>query len=378
MRSSIDESTGVAGAAFKHVVGHMTSGVTVITGEANGTPFGMTASSVTSLSVDPPMMLACINSGTPTADAIRRAGRYMVNVLGAGQEALALQFARPSADKFDGVRVERGQLGDPVLLDALACIECEVVDSVTGGTHEVFLGRVAHARAHIGEPLAYYRGGFGLFLQVDDEVAYRQIRRAILTDGWGAGPQRVDDVAARLDLDPSAAFHALTRLSFQGLLSWEPDQGYVLRDIDPRLIEAAVDARCAMELGVIDVALPHAPPEEIAQVKAKFDAMAPLLVNDELVDVEGFFAAHTAFHRAIVELSHNPTLVESFVRLDLQELTVRGLHGSQQSSDCFIRTQRQLMTALEAADVTAAREALLHYTELVRQRIRSLAEAATA
>ena len=367
---------GVDSAEFRHVVGHLTSGVTVITGEADGSSFGMTASSVTSLSANPAMMLACVNRQTSTAGAILRAGRYTINVLGAGQEALARQFAVPHADKFRDVNVGRGQWGGPVLADALASIECEVVDSVYGGTHAVFIGRVMHASARVGEPLAYYRGGFGLFQHVDDEAAYRTIRGIVLNDEWGTQPRQEDTVASELGVDPSVAFHALTRLVSDGLLAWRPDEGYSATRLDPGLIEAAAEARCVMELGVIGVALPNASPEEIHKIRASFNVMRPLLVGDQLVDIERFFAAHTAFHREIMALSHNPTVVDSFEKLDLQQLMIRGVNGSRNSSDAFLRIQGELVEALEERDVSGARDAILAYTDMVRQRIRDAAKEA--
>ena len=81
---------------FRHVVGHLASGVTVVTAAHEGTTYGMTASSVTSLSADPPLMLACINNAVPTAEAVSRAGRYVVNILGEGQGDIAHQFAHPA------------------------------------------------------------------------------------------------------------------------------------------------------------------------------------------------------------------------------------------------------------------------------------------
>ena len=93
---------------FRHVVGHLASGVTVVTTRVDNRDHGMTASSVTSLSMEPPMMLACVNNAVPTATAIERSGRYTVNVLGHTHGDLAYQFASPGPDKFAGVPIDRG------------------------------------------------------------------------------------------------------------------------------------------------------------------------------------------------------------------------------------------------------------------------------
>ncbi len=162
---------------FRHVVGHLASGVTVLTTATDGRRHGMTASSVTSLSMDPPLMLACINNAAPTADAVTEAGTYAVNVLGEHQGELARQFATASQDKFRGVSVRTGELDVPLLGDALAQIECEVVERVVGGTHTIFVGRVVSATAGDGQPLTYFRGGFGRFEFARDDEVYGRARR---------------------------------------------------------------------------------------------------------------------------------------------------------------------------------------------------------
>jgi flavin reductase (DIM6/NTAB) family NADH-FMN oxidoreductase RutF len=103
------------------------------------------------------MMLACLNRSAPTSLAVSSSGVFGVNILGHGHEHLAQQFAAPSDDKFRGVSLTPGVLGVPLLSDALAYLECRVVEQVTGGTHTIFLGKVVHASAHEGEPLALPR-----------------------------------------------------------------------------------------------------------------------------------------------------------------------------------------------------------------------------
>src|SRR6266567_3914290 len=142
---------------FREVIGHCMGGVTVITARAEGRDYGMTASAVTSLSLDPPMILACLNNRSPTQEAITRSGAFGVNVLAEGQHDLAKQFARAGEDKFAGVAIRRGAAGVPLLSDALAVLECRVGTDVTGGTHRVFFAHVAQATARHGAPLAYFR-----------------------------------------------------------------------------------------------------------------------------------------------------------------------------------------------------------------------------
>ena len=92
-------------AAFRHVVGHFASGVTVITTVVDGELFGTTASAVSSLSMEPPMMLACLNRSSSTHDAVLKAGVFGINILAEDQSDLAMKFGRKGGDKFDGVAV---------------------------------------------------------------------------------------------------------------------------------------------------------------------------------------------------------------------------------------------------------------------------------
>ena len=146
---------------FREVIGHFATGVTVITTTDGDRPLGTTASAVTSLSLEPPMILVCMNKESATGLAMAAAGRFAVNILGEDQADLAVRFATKAPDKFDGVATTRGEYGEPLLADALATLECRVVEQTTGGTHVVFFGEVERGSARAGAPLAYYRGQFG-------------------------------------------------------------------------------------------------------------------------------------------------------------------------------------------------------------------------
>ncbi|GAA5122251.1 flavin reductase family protein [Alloalcanivorax gelatiniphagus] len=154
---------GADGTVFREVVGHFLSGVTVVTTD-DGSRYGVTASAVSSLSLDPPMVLVCLNQKLATVDAIRRAGHFAVNILGSQHAALAAQFAVPHPDKFRDVDVQYGASGSPLIVEALAQIECAVAEVVPAATHTIVLGRVVTARARPGDPLAYFRGQFGQFV----------------------------------------------------------------------------------------------------------------------------------------------------------------------------------------------------------------------
>ncbi len=176
------------GTIFRRVIGNFMSGVVVITTSDDGQPRGMTVSAVSSLSLDPPMLLACLHSASSTQEAVRRSGRFAVNILAEGQDELAERFARPGGgDKFDGVSVRTGYTGVPLLEGALAVVECRVAEAVTGGTHRVFLGEVVHAEAGEGSPLAYFRGKFGKLEIAQDAETYLRLRRLVLSRVLGLG-----------------------------------------------------------------------------------------------------------------------------------------------------------------------------------------------
>ncbi len=363
----------VDAAHFRHVVGHLASGVTVVTTAADGRRHGMTASSVTSLSVDPPMMLACINNAVPTADAVTESGHYVVNVLGEHQGELARQFATSSRDKFRGVSVRTGLLGLPLLGDALAHIECEVVERVVGGSHTIFLGRVVSATAGDGQPLTYFRGGFGRFEFARDDEVYGRARELVLSRVYPADHAlAVEELAHQLEVDASAAFYALTRLSSEGLVRRDPDRGYVVAAFDVRTSDDTFDARLAIELGVISLAIHRVTPEEVAELRRRFDAMAALLVGDRFVDFHGYLDANYSFHEHLVSLAHNPLLTSTFGRLSIKSVMTRSFGSTPVTSQKFVEVQGRLVEAFESGDKDGAERAAADYCDAAKERVREI------
>jgi flavin reductase (DIM6/NTAB) family NADH-FMN oxidoreductase RutF/DNA-binding GntR family transcriptional regulator len=363
----------VDAAHFRHVVGHLASGVTVVTAVADDRRHGMTASSVTSLSVDPPMMLACIHNAVPTADAVAESGRYVVNVLGEHQGELARQFATASRDKFRGVAVHLGTLGLPMLSDALAHLECEVVETVVGGTHTIFLGRVVSATAGGGQPLTYFRGGFGRFEFARDDEVYGRARELVLSRVYPADHAlTLEDLTRQLDVDDTAAFYALTRLSSDGLVRRDPDRGYVVAPFDVRTSDETFDARLAIELGVIALCMDRVSDEEVAELRRRFDAMAELLVGDRFVDFHRYLDANYLFHEQLVALAHNPLLTTTFGRLSIKSVMTRSFGSTPITSQKFVEAQGRVVEAFERRDTQAAGQAAADYCELAKERVREI------
>jgi flavin reductase (DIM6/NTAB) family NADH-FMN oxidoreductase RutF len=358
---------------FRHVVGHLASGVTVVTTRADGHDHGMTASSVTSLSTEPPMMLACVNNAVPTAAAIERSGRYTVNVLGQSHGDLAYQFATPRPDKFAGVRFDRGIGGVPVLADAIASLECEVTEQVIGGSHSVFLGHVISATAREGAPLTYFRGGFGRFEFERNDRAYEQARDMVLSRVFAAGQViTVDELADSLGGERARAFYALTRLASDGLVHRDPQRGYIIAPFDVRTSDEAFEARLAIELGVIDQVLGQDVSHRLGTARTHLDAMSRHLVDDRFLDFQAYLDANYAFHESIVALSGNALLVAAFESLSIKNVMMRSFGTTAKSSAAFLEVQRDLLVALEGANAPAAREAARAYCELAKARTRQL------
>jgi 3-hydroxy-9,10-secoandrosta-1,3,5(10)-triene-9,17-dione monooxygenase reductase component len=156
--------TGVSAAEFRNAMGHFATGVTVVTSlGSDGQPVGTTANAVSSLSLDPPLVLVCFDLGSLTLQAIRGHGAFVVNILAATQRRLSANFAhRGLAAAWDGVRHRHGPTGSPRLEDVLAVMECTVEHSLPGGDHEIVVGRVRHVEisASPDAPLVYFRGGY--------------------------------------------------------------------------------------------------------------------------------------------------------------------------------------------------------------------------
>jgi flavin reductase (DIM6/NTAB) family NADH-FMN oxidoreductase RutF/DNA-binding GntR family transcriptional regulator len=364
---------GIDPQTFRDVVGYLASGVTVITTRSAEGDHGMTVSSVTSLSLTPPMMLACLNNAAPTAAAVARTGRYAVNILGQGHGRIARQFAAPSEDKFADVKLEEGLLGGPLLADALAHLECRVIEQVTGGTHSVFIGLVERATARPGDPLTYFRGGFGRFEFDRDDAVYQAARKQILDRMYGPDTAlNLEDFAFALGVDETAMFYALTRLTSDGLVRRDSRRGYVIVAFDASISDEAFDARKAIELGVVELTIGRVRRAELSELRARFEAMAALLVGDRFVDFEGYLDANYAFHEKVVALAGNSQLLDAFRRLSIRDVMARAFGATPVTSQRYIEVQRALTEAFENADAAAARRAVNDYARLAKERAREI------
>ena len=160
---------------LRRVFGLLTTGVTVVTAVGPGPePVGVTANSVTSVSLDPPLILWCLANKSNSIGAFTLGSPFAIHILAAHQADIALHFARSGQSKFEAGDYARSHPVLPDVEGALARIECRVDALHGGGDHTIIVGAVTGWRARSGAPLAFYASRFGGFDQGrgagDDEV----------------------------------------------------------------------------------------------------------------------------------------------------------------------------------------------------------------
>jgi flavin reductase (DIM6/NTAB) family NADH-FMN oxidoreductase RutF len=148
---------------FKNALKLWASGVAVVTNntEAYGVK-GMTVTSFSSVSLNPPQILVCLNQATDTCTAVLESGHFTVNILTTEQQGVSNQFAGGTSQeqRFAEVAWHEGENGSPVLDDALVSIECNLAHKVLAGSHWVIIGEVQKVDCRSGEPLMYFNGGY--------------------------------------------------------------------------------------------------------------------------------------------------------------------------------------------------------------------------
>jgi 3-hydroxy-9,10-secoandrosta-1,3,5(10)-triene-9,17-dione monooxygenase reductase component len=148
--------------SFRDALGRFATGVAFVTAAPDGEPAGLIVNSLTSVSLAPPLVSFCPSRGSLTWPRMRRARRFGVNMLGRQHERFATGATRAGADRFAGLDWEPGRGGVPLLTDALASLECEIVAEHPTGDHWIVVGRVDDLRiSPINDPLVFFAGAFG-------------------------------------------------------------------------------------------------------------------------------------------------------------------------------------------------------------------------
>jgi len=192
---------------YRRVMGHFATGVAIVTTVHAGRIGGMTANAITSVSLDPMLLLFCADKRTRTHDMIGRSGVFAVNILNKEMRELAKIFAengRPEAERFRGVKYTTAKTGAPILEGNLGWIECRVVYRYAGGDHTIFVGEVVNAGERAGSPLIFYRGGYTALRQQDGSRDQPCSRRGALLTHDLIFSTKVTSTARALGLEVAA------------------------------------------------------------------------------------------------------------------------------------------------------------------------------
>jgi flavin reductase (DIM6/NTAB) family NADH-FMN oxidoreductase RutF len=146
---------------LRRVLSRFPTGVTIVgTRHQPEGVCGLTVNAFASVSLEPPLVLICVDRNSNTHDCIEASGVFTVNVLGAGYEHLAIAFARKGDDKFDGVPHHVADSGAPIMDEVVGWLECSVKEVLEGGDHTIFMGEVLQADEGEGRPLVFFRSGY--------------------------------------------------------------------------------------------------------------------------------------------------------------------------------------------------------------------------
>lgn len=149
-------------AAFRAVLGRYATGVAIVTTRGpDGYPVGLTVNSFTSVSLDPPLVLFCLDRSAGSLPAFEASDCFAVNILGTTQAPVSARFADPAAERFVEDHVVPWETGAPVLAHALAALDCRIHARYDGGDHVILVGRVVRAEVMADtHPLVYWRGEY--------------------------------------------------------------------------------------------------------------------------------------------------------------------------------------------------------------------------
>ena len=144
----------------RQIMGLFATGVTVVSTRAGDVEWGMTANAVTSLSLNPPLVLVAIDRGAQSHAYFKDGGCFAVNILTAQQEEVSTRFAMPGPKDFSGLETRTAETGAPILVDALGWVDCRLHEILPGGDHDIFVGEVVAGAAAEGAPLLFYQGKY--------------------------------------------------------------------------------------------------------------------------------------------------------------------------------------------------------------------------
>jgi 4-nitrophenol 2-monooxygenase / 4-nitrocatechol 4-monooxygenase, reductase component len=355
--------------AFRDAIGRFASGVTVVTTAVGDRLYGTTVSAISSLSMEPPMLLLCLNQTSETRGAISESNVFAVNVLGEEQGDIAKRFAVKSDSKFDGLTTIASENRVPLIADSLAHIECRVSDTAVGGTHTVFLAEVIKVAAREGGPLTYFRGRFGRFDEARQYEAYRLLRRHILRRVTEAGGQLTAlEMATQYGLEPSLAESALVRLWSEGLLTRdETPESYAVTPLSAPFVIEALEARCAIEIAVVERCVPAMTEPDVANLR-ELAQLANAAVATAPPDFRALSEMSARFHMALVGLSGNRRLIDMYETLGIDAVWRRALGPGEYIDPSYLLA---LAEACARGDADAAKKLIYGHTDAVKEIVRA-------
>jgi flavin reductase (DIM6/NTAB) family NADH-FMN oxidoreductase RutF len=144
----------------RKIMGQFATGVTVVTTGGPAGRHGLTANAVTSLSLDPPLLLVAVDKRAHSLDVLKTNRCFAVNILRLEQEEISRRFAIPGPKDFSGLSLTTAQTGAPIMADCLAFADCRIADILPGGDHEIFVGEIVAGEVLGGHPLLYHAGKY--------------------------------------------------------------------------------------------------------------------------------------------------------------------------------------------------------------------------
>jgi flavin reductase (DIM6/NTAB) family NADH-FMN oxidoreductase RutF len=155
--------------AFRQALGCFPTGVAVVTACGDAADIGITVNSFTSVSLDPPLVMWCIDRKSDRFDSFTQARCFTISILGTKHQEVSAKLARPGEHSLQDIELAQTRIGPPSLVDALAVFECESHALYDGGDHAILVGRVVHFFRHeAGAPLVFFRGRYGALAPESD------------------------------------------------------------------------------------------------------------------------------------------------------------------------------------------------------------------
>ena len=153
---------GIDPLEFRKALGHFATGVTVVTTSLGDADHGLTVNAFSSLSLDPPLVLVCIDKKAESYEILKKSRIFAVNILSVKQEDQSVNFSKHELKdiRFHKLKVKRGATGAPIIEDAIAYLDCKVVEIYDGGDHDIFVGAVQKLAFHEADPLLFYTGRY--------------------------------------------------------------------------------------------------------------------------------------------------------------------------------------------------------------------------